>query len=197
MLPEFVKKRETSSPRSAKRAIFSAEAAFPDLLVFFIKLLLLFRRFPQSYKMVVLAVRVFSHLKDKGIEPGSNPTNRTLLFRNVQTLIEIERMREDLLRLFKSDSSPGVAPQLFALAQVEVEPHTGITVIPHNLTVWRGKYGSGCCPLGYFAPCPFSALPAIAPVAFPFSNATWPFTRTCFTPSASCAGWVYVALSTM
>src|SRR3954467_12694462 len=40
----------------------------------------------------------------------------------------------------------------------------------------------------YFAPCPFSAFPAIAPVAFPFSNATCPFTITYFTPSANCAG---------
>src|SRR5258708_21697484 len=37
MLPVLVKNRETSSPRSASRAIFSARAAFPDLRVFFIK----------------------------------------------------------------------------------------------------------------------------------------------------------------
>ena len=40
----------------------------------------------------------------------------------------------------------------------------------------------------YFTPCPFNGFPAIAPVAFPFSNATCPFTITYFTPSASWAG---------
>jgi len=37
MLPVLVKNWETSSPRSASRAIFSADAAFPDLRVFFIE----------------------------------------------------------------------------------------------------------------------------------------------------------------
>src|ERR1019366_3372268 len=62
--PELVKKRETSSPRSARRAICSGEVTFRVLLVCFIKLLLLLGCFPQGHKMVVLAFPVFPYLED-------------------------------------------------------------------------------------------------------------------------------------
>src|SRR5207244_6327622 len=47
MWPEFVKKRETSLPLSARRAIVSAATGFFRLRVLFIKLLLLLGCFPQ------------------------------------------------------------------------------------------------------------------------------------------------------
>src|ERR1700761_1043462 len=92
MVPEFVKNRETSSPRSAIREIFSAEAALAGLRIFFIKLLLLFRRLPQSPKMVVLALVIFPYLKNEGIKPVRDPSNGALLLWNIQALVKIKRM---------------------------------------------------------------------------------------------------------
>jgi len=59
---------------------------------------------------------------------------------------------------------------------------------PHCLTTFSNSRQSFCDV--YFVPCPLSALPPIAPVAFPFSNATCPLTSTYFTPTGSCAGSV-------
>src|ERR1700688_4720259 len=50
MWPAFVKKRETSFPLSARRAIVSAATVYFRLRVLFIKLLLLFRCFPPSHE---------------------------------------------------------------------------------------------------------------------------------------------------
>src|SRR6476619_5026988 len=141
MLPALVKNRETSSPRSAMRAIFSADAAFPDLRVFFIKMLLLLCRLPQSNKVVVLTLVIFSHLKNESVEQARNPPNRALLLRSVKTIVEIKRVRKYLLRLFEPNTASGVRPQPFALRRVEAEPHCGITVIPRfnvNLVLQTG-----------------------------------------------------------
>src|SRR5437879_7889470 len=56
MWPEFVKKRETSLPLSARRAIVSAATGFFRLRVLFIKLLLLLGCFPQGHEVVVLSL---------------------------------------------------------------------------------------------------------------------------------------------
>src|SRR5690242_6429387 len=138
MLPALVKNRETSSPRSAMRAIFSADA-LPDLRVFFIKMLLLLCRLPQSNKVVVLTLIVFSNLKNESVEPARNPSNRALLLRSVKTIVEIKRVRKYLLRLFEPNTASGVRPQPFALRRVEVEPHCGITVIPRFNVIWCCK----------------------------------------------------------
>src|ERR1035438_791231 len=66
--PELVKKRETSSPRSARRAISSAEHSFWVLLVCLIKLPLLLGCFPQSHQMVIFAFPIFPHLEDDAVE---------------------------------------------------------------------------------------------------------------------------------
>src|SRR5215467_3310013 len=101
MLPVLVKNRETSSPRSAKRAIFSAEAAFSNLRVFLIKTLLLLCRLPQGDKVVILTLIVFSHLKNESVKAARNPSNRTLLLRSFKTMIEIKRVRKYLLGFFE------------------------------------------------------------------------------------------------
>jgi hypothetical protein len=59
--------------------------------------------------MVILALRVLSHFKDEGVKPAGDPANRTLLFRDFQTLVKIERMRKYFLRFFERDSAPGLA----------------------------------------------------------------------------------------
>jgi hypothetical protein len=79
--PELVKKRETSLPRSASRAISSAEVAFRDLLVCFIKLLLLLGCFPQGHKIVIFAFPIFLYLKDDTVETVFHPANRSVLSR--------------------------------------------------------------------------------------------------------------------
>src|SRR5579864_3743346 len=66
--PELVKKRETSSPRSARRAIASAEVASRTLRVCFIELSLLLGCFPQRHKVVVLAFSVFPNLEDDTVQ---------------------------------------------------------------------------------------------------------------------------------
>jgi hypothetical protein len=105
----FVKKRETSLPRSAIRAICSTEVGFPGLRVLFIKLL--------------LTVAVFPHFKNNGIKLTTNPPNHTLLLWSFEPLIEVERMLKYLLSFFESDSTSGVGPQPFALSRVETESH--------------------------------------------------------------------------
>ena len=80
--------------------------------------------------MVILTLAVFPYFKNNSIELPSNPPNRTLLLRNFETLIEIERVRKYFLRFFESDSTSWVGPQPFALSRIEVKPHDGITVIP-------------------------------------------------------------------
>src|ERR1035441_413811 len=118
MRPRFVKKRETSRPCSARCAMASADTGFLCLRVFFIKLLLLPGCLPESHQVAVLSLRVFPHLKDDCVKPASDPPNDTVLFRHVRTLIEVIRMRKDLLHLFEADSAPGIRPQPLAFPQI-------------------------------------------------------------------------------
>ena len=82
--------------------------------------------------MVILARGVLPHLKDDGKESVSDPADGPVLLRGVGTLIEIIRMRKDLLRLFKTDTPPRILAQTRALARVKVEAHYSITVIPQE-----------------------------------------------------------------
>src|ERR1017187_54324 len=123
MRPRFVKKRETSRPCSARCAMASADTGFLCLRVFFIKLLLLPGCLPESHEVDVLSLCVFPHLKDDCVEPVSNPPNGTVLFRHVRTLIEVIRMRKDLLHLFQADSAPGIRPQPPAFPLLNMQSH--------------------------------------------------------------------------
>ena len=73
--------------------------------------------------MVVLSLRILSHFKDDGVKPVSNPPNGTVLLRPVRTLIQIIWVREDLLRLFEADSTPGTFPQPLALPLIKMKSH--------------------------------------------------------------------------
>src|SRR5271157_1115767 len=84
--PRLVKKRETSLPCSARRAIPSADTGFFDLRMLLIKFLLLPGCFPESYKVVDFSSLVLPHLKNDGIEPLPNPANGAVLFRQVPTV---------------------------------------------------------------------------------------------------------------
>src|SRR2546428_496517 len=124
--PELVKKRETSLPRSASRAIVSARAAYGILRVFLIKFSLLRGGFPQSYQVVVFALTVFAHLENKHIEPLSRPTYSSILLRKIRALIKIIRMREDFPRLLKTDATLRIRFQPLALSSIKIKTHDGI-----------------------------------------------------------------------
>src|SRR6476620_7416354 len=73
MCPALVKKRETSFPLSARRAMLSAEKGLFCLRVLFIKLLLLLRRFPECHEVVILSV--IPYLKNECVQFFSHPAN--------------------------------------------------------------------------------------------------------------------------
>ncbi len=123
--PEFVKKREMSLPRSAKRAMDSAGAGLGFLRVFVIKIPLFESRFPESDQMVVFACFVLPDFKNRGIQAQADPTDRPILTGEIGKMIQVVGMRENFLSFFESDSS-----LLLALPGVILEPHTGITLIP-------------------------------------------------------------------
>jgi len=80
--------------------------------------------------MIELALFVLAHFKDESIEPLINPADRSMLFRQVGTVVLVVGTGEELLRFFEPDSALRVPPQSLTLAPIEVEPHSGsITVI--------------------------------------------------------------------
>jgi hypothetical protein len=121
--PELVKKRETFSPRSARRAISSGEVSLRILRICFIKLLLLLGGFPQGHKMVILAFSVFPNLEDDAVEAIFHPADGSVLFRNIRALVEVIRVRKDFLRLLKADPTLGIRSQPPAFSRIEVESH--------------------------------------------------------------------------
>src|SRR3981189_3371064 len=70
--PALVKNRETSLPRSARRAIASADNGF-GLRVLFIKLLLLFGGFPEGHEVVMFSFLVLPHLENDRVQLLSHP----------------------------------------------------------------------------------------------------------------------------
>ena len=89
MWPEFVKKRETSLPLSARRAIVSAATGFFRLRVLFIKLLLLLGCFQQGHEVVVLSLLIFPHLKNKRAPSLPHPADSSLLVWHVRTHVKV------------------------------------------------------------------------------------------------------------
>src|SRR5271157_614292 len=110
MRPELVKKPEMSSPRSARRAIASAETGRLRLRVLFIKLLLLFGGLPQSHQMVIFAFPALPDLEDDGVQSFSHPANRPMLCRKVRALVKVIWVRKDLLCFLKADTTLRVPP---------------------------------------------------------------------------------------
>jgi hypothetical protein len=79
--------------------------------------------------VIVFALGIVPHLKYQGVQAVTYPPDRTILLRNVGTLIKVIRMREDLLRFLEPDSTLWVCPKPLAFPYIELEPY-GITVIP-------------------------------------------------------------------
>jgi hypothetical protein len=127
--PELVKKRETSLPLSAMRAMVSAETGFFLRGVFFIKYLFLPGGFPQGHQVVELSFRVFPNFEDHRIEAIANPSDSAVLNREIRALVGVVRMKENSLCFLEADSAPWIPPKTLALPLIEVESHDGITVI--------------------------------------------------------------------
>src|SRR5713226_8276927 len=69
MRPGLLKKREASLPRSARRAIASAETGLSCLRVLFIQTDLLFRRSPQSDEVEKFSLVILTNFEDHGKQP--------------------------------------------------------------------------------------------------------------------------------
>src|SRR6266567_3797736 len=84
--PLPAKYRVTSSPRSAARAICSADGLV--LLAFFIPVPLCFRRFPQRHEVIVTALIVGALFVDDRVEPCLHPADGNPLLGVAGQLIE-------------------------------------------------------------------------------------------------------------
>src|SRR5271157_4228249 len=73
MRPVLVKKRDTSLPWSARRAMASAGVGFRGLRVLFIRFLLLLGGFPESHEVAVFSFLVLPDLKNNGVQLLSHP----------------------------------------------------------------------------------------------------------------------------
>src|SRR5437868_6239570 len=83
MRPLLVKKRETSSPLSARLPIDSAEAGFLRLRVFFIKRSLLFCCSPECDQALVFTLFVLTDFKDDREQLPFHPPNCPILLRHI------------------------------------------------------------------------------------------------------------------
>ena len=92
-------------PRSARRAMFSADIALFCLRVLFIKLLLLRSRFPQCHEVIVLSVVIFPHLKNERVWLFGS-----VLLWHIRALVEVVGMLKYLLRLREADSTLRARP---------------------------------------------------------------------------------------
>jgi hypothetical protein len=98
-------------PSSAIRAMLSAAAGFLFALrVFFIECSLLASCLPQGDQMIEFALFVLAHFKDEGVEPHINPADRSMLFRQVGTVVLVVGTGEELPRFFESDPALRVPP---------------------------------------------------------------------------------------
>jgi hypothetical protein len=81
--------------------------------------------------VVILSLLVLAHLKDNRVEAATHTSNSTVLFPRIRASVKVIGMRENLLRLFKSDFSLGVRLQPSTLAPAESKTRDGIRVIPY------------------------------------------------------------------
>jgi hypothetical protein len=92
--PELVKKLETSLPRSAIRAMDSADMFFFLPVVVFIEFSFFPGRLPQGHQMVELSFSVFANLKNHRIQTVAYPADRAMLNGEISALVAVVRMKE-------------------------------------------------------------------------------------------------------
>jgi hypothetical protein len=73
--------------------------------------------------MIELAFCILADFKDDGIQSIANPSDGSMLNGEIGTLIEVVRMKEDLLCFLEADSPPGILAKAPALPLIEVESH--------------------------------------------------------------------------
>jgi len=73
--------------------------------------------------MIELPFGVLADFKDHGIEVTANPANGAMLNGEIGTLIEVIRMKENLLCFLEADSTPRIPAKTPALPLIEVESH--------------------------------------------------------------------------
>ena len=81
---------------------------FGDLRVVFIQCSFLLRRFPECDEVIVFSCCIFPHFKNNSIELSANPADSSILFRVVVALIDVVRMRPDLLHVFEANTAARV-----------------------------------------------------------------------------------------
>ena len=119
--PALVKNREMSFPRSAKRAMASAETGFGFLRLLFIEFPFFIGRLPERNQVVVFALGIVPDLENQGVKSAAYPADRAVLLRKIGALIEVIGMREDFLRVFESDATLRVCPKPLTLSLRQTE----------------------------------------------------------------------------
>ena len=67
--------------------------------------------------------RILANLEDDRIQSLTDPADRAELLRKIDTLVEVIRMRKDLLRFLEANAALGIPTKAFALALIEEESH--------------------------------------------------------------------------
>jgi hypothetical protein len=81
--------------------------------------------------VIELALFVIAYFKDDAVKPLTHPADRTMLFRQIGTIVLVVGMGEELQNFLKPDPTFQIAPQPLTLAPIKVKPHPeSITVIP-------------------------------------------------------------------
>ena len=62
--------------------------------------------------MIELAFGVFPDLKNHGVEAIAYPADGTVLMREIRALVQVVRMKENLLRLLETDTTLGFRRRL-------------------------------------------------------------------------------------
>ncbi len=73
--------------------------------------------------MIELAFCILADFEYDGIEPVANPSDGAILNREIGTLVEVVRMKEDLLCFLESDYASGIPAKALALPLIELESH--------------------------------------------------------------------------
>jgi hypothetical protein len=66
---------------------------------------------------------ILANLEDHGVQSLTDLADGAELLRKIDALIEVIRIRKDLLRFLEADPAPGIAPKALALPLIEVESH--------------------------------------------------------------------------
>ena len=116
-----------SCPRSAIAAISSAATGLLD--VFGIRSPFLFRCFPQSYKVVELAVGILSDFMDHAVQRAAHPPDGTELLGIIGAPVGDVFRAKECLHFLKANAPLGIRFEPLAFLGIKLEALC-VTVIP-------------------------------------------------------------------